>query len=558
MALGELGPEARDAVLEEMRRLAEEARASLGSTSLSLVSIEHPPVDGAEREGELTEANAPPRRVERRAQFSQDRTWSEYERAIFDAIGAIANTEVGLAIVRPLVEATDAFVERARATGGVPRVFPYHELYGYPWGGPSMPASLVMGRARAIASAALGLSADDILNLAEHPTELSSGMLFLVCLFFARGFWNATPERKEHLASLAPALLKRAWRGGFYHLKFEALEIVPAVARSATERDLGRLREAVEEFDTKSNLFLNSVWFEAALALGMIEPPHSAQDVGDQLTAILSSTLVPEAYKFAYATYADQLDPVVGSAAFDAIERLGPADRLRLCSMALLGAEPGSFATGMCLHELIEHADIAREPLAVEAIERWSACPPKDSRFLPSEAVAAFALATVGRSALGLEPRRAVGPVGTSEAVWLACGEILYWAVTPNLDVHARRDRCRQAWTYLIENVADAAGPICWLDRAARHGRAFGRELGSQLFAAWSTEIARLCENAVGRLDELRPTFSFPDSDVALFVVEQVARLPPARARMLLEPLADRADVGNAVILALKHGGTAA
>jgi hypothetical protein len=171
---------------------------------------------------------------------------------------------------------------------------------------------------------------------------------------------------------------------------------------------------------------------------------------------------------------------------------------------------------------------------------------------LPDTAAAAFRLAMLGRAVLGLGPHQEQRPVGTVEAVWLAWGEVLYWTAVSNLDSATRRARADRAWTLLFENSNAAISPLYWLDRRRRIAMLDAGEW-FDIVEAWPPEIARLFESVAGNLDELDSAFSFPDHELTHFVIRGLARLPRSRARSLLEPLADRSDVGIAVVEALKE-----
>ena len=350
----------------------------------------------------------------------------------------------------------------------MPRVLAYHELYGVLRIGAAMPASLIVGSARQLMSGSRSVPDPTVVDLAGNPEALTPGLTFLVCLFLRNAmFGEASPERRDHIAARVPALLAHAWEGGFYLLRLQALDLVRWTASVGTAAIVEQLKEVVGALDTKGNIWLNTAWIEAADALGMVEPPYTVDEIRQQIGAILESSDDPEARAWAYSVYANQLEDVLGAPHIEAIADLDHVSRLRLCSMASLGAMSTSFSLDMCLREVIEHPKVASEPLAVEAIRRWSPAPPKKESF-PDQAVAAFALATLGRAVLGIGPYEEPRPVGASEAAWLAWGEVLYWTTIANLDAEARRTRAAHAWTRLLENPTDAISPLYWLNKHQR------------------------------------------------------------------------------------------
>ncbi len=138
------------------------------------------------------------------------------------------------------------------------------------------------------------------------------------------------------------------------------------------------------------------------------------------------------------------------------------------------------------------------------------------------------------------------------DLVWSAWGAILYWTAVPNLSSDDRRAQTAPAWCVLRAHVEHAPGPLFELHQHERFMSWEGRTIWFGLVHNWPVEVCDLLECAVSRPDDLRTAFHHPGrAELLAFVIETFAALAGSRARMRLEPLADRPDVGKAVIVAL-------
>lgn len=549
MMRGRLGLEVQELVTEEIRRVVAEAEATLDTVAIEVQEL---PVASPS-----SEDDEKPTRV---AVFAQPRAWTSYEEAVLRALGDNAHAPSALALVRRLVEATDHVVERAHREHGIPRGLAYHELYGIYHVGTHMPASVIVDGARNLDRESRGSQYDAALQLAEEAECLTPGMLFIACLMVRNVLiaseMGRAGQQLERLTRAVPKLLERAWKGGFYHVRLVVLELVTwVVGRSRSEETLGGLRELMGGFDTRGNLFLNTALVEALDSLGMVDAPYSADVVQKEIEALLAHPYDPDARRRAYYVYSHQLEDVIGGAHIEAISGLDPRSRLRLNSMAALGMDDLSFATKMCLRDVIEHPHLDAEPLAVEAIEMWSSRAPSDQETFPDEVVGAFRLATIGRAWLGLGPCpcRDGSALGTRAAIWFAWAEILYWTALPNVGADERGDGAKNAWAYILANATAAVSPLYFLDKQERFDAAVGRRGGwFDLRVAWPAMVQKLFKSVAGKLDELTPAFGYQLDDERRFVIDSWAKLPRPRARAALAPLADRADVGAYVVVALR------
>ncbi len=222
IATGDFGARTRDVVIDEIRRVVASAVGDLDNVSMASVVEETPTSPNSHPEG---------RHRYRRVEFTNLRHWSRYEIALMRTLGRLVREGESLAIARPLIERTDALVERARGDG-VPTKVAYGELYGLP-SQHAIPASVIVDAA--CSQAWPRRVADCALPLASECANLSAGMTKVACALLRSALVANLSAMPSDLAQHVPALVEHAWAFGFYHMRLEALDLIMMSISSADD-----------------------------------------------------------------------------------------------------------------------------------------------------------------------------------------------------------------------------------------------------------------------------------------------------------------------------------
>jgi hypothetical protein len=147
---------------------------------------------------------------------------------------------------------------------------------------------------------------------------------------------------------------------------------------------------------------------------------------------------------------------------YDAIHALPPDDRMRLLTMAALGAPKHGFSTPWILGELLEHGDVT----ALPAFRRCATIVDTTSAF-QQDATACYVLGLKGCSRY-LDQPPAPNTLETDlDRAWHAWGAILFWLYKPDLSLIERRAAAAQWWGLLHSRwPREAAGLLVWLDQS--------------------------------------------------------------------------------------------
>ena len=428
--------------------------------------------------------------------------WSLYDRALLQTVGKMLHQGLFLDETFRLIARTE---ERCRALltenevdGSLSRADAsalFAELYVLIAGDgtSALPASTIYHSSRSgVSRGSGGAAVSQVLSrMAESLEGRSPGELVLFCEMIRLA---APPE----LLAVVPRLLRNCWRTGIYHLRLEALQMAQWNASNLS----GKVREEVESFIgtlQTSDIFLNTSIVDTLGAFGMLEPPVAADEVARDLAAILGGSEDPDLQKWAYRTVSNIFEDVYQGVFWDAISELHHEDRLRLLTMAALGAPSYGFSTDWILGELLEHADVR----ALPAFLRW-ATTIDAGRVSDQDAMARYVLGMKGCSRYLDQPPAPIPLETDAEKAWHACGALIFWLYKPSLSVAERRSAAAQWWERLQSKWPREAARMLLQLRRPDHYKS-GRERRAtldELYTVFPDEVRQVLEfGLVNRAD---------------------------------------------------------
>jgi len=450
---GRCGEVARDVAARESARVIEAAEQALAHTVVQLT--------GNESWKSLDVTEGP--------------VWSSYDRALMQAVGKMLAEGLLLDEVFRLIARTE---ERCRAVlteseigGTLARadvMSLFAGLYVFTRGDATscLPASTIYHSSRFCPPRnSDGAAVWRVLSrLAESLEERLPGELLLFCEMLR----FATPEL---LHAIVPRLLRTCWRTGIYHLRLDALQMAQWHATKLSG-GAGGAREEVESFLSAlhpSDIFLSTALVETLGAFGMLQPLIAAADAAEDLAAILGGSPEDAAMQErAYSAVSNIFEDVYQGVFWEAISQLHREDRMRLLTMAALGAPSYGFSTDWILGELLEYADARSLP----AFLRWATTIETKSGF-NQEAWARYVLGMRGCSQYLDQPPAPKALDAEADEAWHACGAIIFWLYKPGLAVAERQSAAAQWWQLIHSKwPLQAVGLLLQLGRANyRSGR---------------------------------------------------------------------------------------
>jgi hypothetical protein len=315
----------------------------------------------------------------------------------------------------------------------------------------------------------------------------------------------------------------------------------------------GELRDEVESFLGtlhSQHLFLSTAIVETLLAYGLVETPVTADHVTEELTEILNSCEEPAAQKRAYHAVTNIFEDIYQGVYWDTITALERDERVRLLTMAALGAPAHGFFTDWILGELLELEDVR----ALPAFRRWATALDTKSSF-PQDATACYVLAMRG-CARYLEEAPSRGQPQTGiDGAWHAYGAILFWLYKPGLSPYDRRAAATSWWGRLrSEWTLESIGVLRALDDAHFKVERKGGGTLHDLCSVFPGEVRWLLEfglaNRAMLTELLRPMFL--RGDMESWLIRWLSVVGDRGTAELLEHLVDTPDLGADALKALR------
>jgi hypothetical protein len=236
---------------------------------------------------------------------------------------------------------------------------------------------------------------------------------------------------------------------------------------------------------------------------------------------------------------------------WDAISALDRDDRVRLFTMAALGAPRDGFSTDYILRELLQLAD-AR---ALPAFLRWATT--IDTRsLLPQQATACYVLGMRGCSQYLDGPPRPEQPETDADRAWHACGAIIFWLYKPGLSLPERRAAAAQWWELLHSKwPLQAVSVLLQLEQAGYGVGRDDRQILDELCSIFADQVRSVLEfGLVNRssLTEILRRLHFGEAAPAT-LIRWLGVVGNRQTVRLLGDLVDAPDLGPHAVGALRN-----
>ncbi|GIW88261.1 MAG: hypothetical protein KatS3mg108_2585 [Isosphaeraceae bacterium] len=533
---GRLGDVARDVARSECIRLLHAAESSLDGMDVEL--------EGSESISLLTIPRGP--------------RWSPYDLALMNAIGEM------------LAEGqfVDGFLRLLRRTEGTCRLalsdkaglngrlrpgdatWMYASLFVIQRGGDEsyFPVSVIYHKARfSLVSRGVAKIPEPVVALMAELPERSPGELLVLC-WYLRG---APPE----LAPSVPSLVRACWETRIYHLRLEALDLAGVASRSLEGAPREEMIELLGSLST-SNVMLSTSIVDAMMGYEMLGPIIGGDQAAAEIAQILQTPDDSEALQRAYGVVNNIFEDVYQGVYWDVIESLARESRVKLFTMAALGAPVYAMFTDWTLRRLVELGDQA----ALPAFERWCS-PPAAGSSCPQDATACFVEAILGRAVFVDAPPPGGALETDDHRTWSIYGAILHWSFRPGLSDAEKVALCAPLWEELQRDLPfEAVDPLHRLAAVADSRPDRQRPVLETLCTLFPDEIRRILEFGVKQRDRLTSRFRGPrDAEARVkFMIRWLGWIGNPDSLKTLEPLVNSPDLGRdavASVRAIKSAG---
>ncbi|MEV5596403.1 hypothetical protein [Streptomyces sp. NPDC052496] len=524
--LGRLGPIADQVVLAEARRCLEEAVEAMAVSTVTWAS-------------DIRYAIEPSRR------------WSEYEHAMFEAIGTTARDGRLLEPLSRLMQETDHAFRRGTEEG-----FPPSHLAGLiaaslsgpivPASGTSLPAAVITHAAR-LAWPKGGYNRHEPVAATSLRTWIASlraddvALTTLLCILLR---W--TDDART--AALAPALFSRAWATGAHHLQFAALDLLRGIRNIADEETESQIIERLKGVHTR-DAWVSTTLVEVLHSYGQLTSPYAVDDIAEEITHLLAHPQRPEAHTSARRIVNSQFEEVISAPFIEAIDALEPASRHALLTLAVQEGDATLF-TDVVLKELVR----AKAPSALPALQYW-ASRLDDGPFI-QDAVSCYLLGIEGCAAhLSSPPPLLNNHQGADADAWRCYGRILFWLHRPGLTTDEQYTTCLQMWEQLTTTLLDAAvDPLQQFQYAAMFARDFRASALGRIIDAFPSQARTVLHHGLHAPDRLTSLLPHPkNSDRTTTVLRLLARVGDHSSLPLLARYRDHSTFGGTAVNTIRH-----
>jgi hypothetical protein len=487
----------------------------------------------------------------KRVKITRGPTWSDYDCAVMQAIGEALPegffVDEFFRLVRQTEEACRWSLANKPGADGRLRVSDVTSLFASLFVFQSgdkrfFPISVIYHGARfRLAFRAGSMDERRLIELTSNLSKRTHGELLLLCKFFR--------EPAPSLVHVVTQLVRRCWDTRVYHLRLEALEYA-AVCAAYLE---GIHREEMIEFLNSlptTNVIMNSAIIEAMMSYDLVEPIASTDQVAAELEEILRSPDDSEAHQRANGAVSSIFEDVYQGVYYEVIESLPKKSRVRLFTMAALGAPDYAMLTDWILGRLVELGD----PASLPAFEKWSS-PPDSGSFAPQDATSRYVAAVIGRAAFAAEPP-GPGPEDTDDfRAWSLYGAILHWVYRPGLSDAERNSACAPLWERLLLDLPfEAVDPLYRFEQIADAMPDRERRVLETLCETFPEEVRRVLEFGVKHLDRLTSLFPGPhfQENRPTFIIRRLGQVGNRETVKAIEPLIDSPAVGAEAVAAIR------
>jgi hypothetical protein len=354
-------------------------------------------------------------------------------------------------------------------------------------------------------------------------------------------------------AALALRLLRLCWDSGAYHVQLEGLTAIRSFAAEIRDQPLGdEIVDFLESLEINNNVMLSTELVEVLYSYGRVESPYEEEGVIAEIDEILGNPVNKESAGRAYGIVSNIFEDVIGAPFYTAIESLNAPDKVRLFTIAALGAPPYGFSNDWLLTELIKAADRT----ALPAFERWATDLNLDG-FYQQGSTACYILAVQGCALFLDEPPRPANCQTNDQAAWQCYGAIIFWMYRPPLSSEEVSARCAPYWQQLTgELLPAAADPLyqfVWADNSYQQE---GGPVYARLIRRFPDEARLILEWNLRHKDLLTSIFGVHARDDRINqIIDMLSLVGDADTIELLRAYTDDKDLGRSAIRAIKQLG---
>jgi hypothetical protein len=364
--------------------------------------------------------------------------------------------------------------------------------------------------------------------------------------------------------SLLPQLVTEAWNLIGYHLRLAALEAAQMGARNGDEPVREQLREILETFDVSDNLAYSSLLVEALAASGAIEPMATAQDLREEVAAILAEADHPDSGTLARSLLGRQFeDEAIFGPVSQVIAELPPADLVTLCGLAVRDDDSTiSIVRDWAVARIADNVAFAT-PREREVLAAIAGAAPADS-FMAHEGLNAHLHALRAWAALSRQLPAPNGDVGLPQRTWRLIDELAFpllrklrgggdaeGAAVGTVSDAGNTRGVDATW----EELLDLCRPTA-VDALAQMSRCLGwgtegHDVYARLVEAYPAQLRTLFEWGLDNWSQVQPAIGSRVHASRESLVQALGQLGDDRTRALLESHLEDPEISSAVVAAI-------
>ena len=503
----------------------------------------------------VVQFNAPvPFKWDKPITISEDYEWSQYELALMRAMGRALHEGIFLEEVFQLIQRTDRTSGMCLPENG-PEDLPSERRshlfqYLYIFECVKWPTAPILVHCHNDFSDTDEAVIDKVLALNDSVPELTPGQLYLTSLFL-RQHGALQAKCMEKLLDKLPELFRSCWGTRIYHLQLEALQLLQSYA-SVLE---GQGRAKIENILTSLNsrhLGISSQLVETMSRYNLVESPVSSLDAEKEIAEILGSPNDQFSQERAYRIVSCQFEDVFQDTYYTAIQELEVADRIRLLTMAALGAASYSYWLDWLLEELVK----ANDPYALPAFEKWATEIDAVGTFIQGS-VAAFVLGRIGCAKFMDYPPSLKDIHSDDHRAWQIYGDIIFWIHKAGLSEWDMQSRCAPLWHVLQTDLRfEAVDPIMRFGQSQKM-QGDGVIAINRWLTSFKEPVLQILEYGLVHRTELSTLFQRPlnhiQKDLTAFIIKELGEIGTSETIKILEPLIDSDDFGISAVQAIRR-----
>ena len=383
---------------------------------------------------------------------------------------------------------------------------------------------------------------DALYALVEAATPASHGRLMLLCRLLR-------PLEGPEAAALALRLARLCWDSGAYHVQLEGLRTIQSFVAETRGRPLGdQIIDFLEGLQAGHNLGLSTQLVEILYAYGRIEASYEGDSIRAEIDEILRSPVDEQSTALAHSIVSNQFEDLIGEPFYTAIESLSATDKIRLYTIAALGAPAYGLTNDFLLTELVQSGDRA----ALPALEHWATHLDSEG-FYRQGSTACYLLAVQGCARFLDEPPRLVDCQTNDQAAWQCYGAIIFWMYRPQLSSEDVAARCMPYWQRLTaELLSAAADPLYNFLWSSHSYDQEGGPIFMQVITRFPGETRLILEWSLRHRDSLTSIFPvYASDDRANIIIDMLGIVGDADTIELLRAYTDDELLGRDAISAI-------